>query len=341
MSLQVGHDNAAKNIDLIERDMVKPRGPLIVKHKKAAGELKKDYHTKLRHKCFEIDNIKAAVKQAYVDIAAVCDAHRNGGLSGAVKWAATVRMTAALFLGAPIGRPDEMERLTMSAARQFVSSGGNALERSDHKTVLTHGVSGKFIPAATVKCLELFLTLPNRSGFLLEPATEKAKPPIQVANVLRRFYSEFNVFVGSPTLLRKRVASAVDCDDDGMGVKKMLAALNAHSVNTMEKWYNLSKAESDACKAAAAQEVLSGGQVLWPEEHELSPDALRTAYKRVLGLTKRRRTKLMKHAAKKRLARRISDEAPLLAGGAVGSHSTASVVPVRFEKNKEKKTQKR
>ena len=255
--------------------------------------------------CSDIDNIKAAVKQAYVDIAAVCDAHRSGGVSGAVQWAATVRMTAVLFLGAPIGRPGEVERLTMSGAPQFVSSGGNALERSDHKTVLTQGVSGKFILAATVKCLELFLTLLNRTGFLLEPATEKAKPPTQVANVLRRFYSEFNVFVGSPTLLRKRVASAVDCDDDGMAMKKMLARPQS-----------------------------SGGarSTFWLDEPELSLDALRTAYKRVLELTKRRCTKLMKHAAKKRLARHISDEAPSLAGGAVGSHSTASVVPVRDEK---------
>ena len=99
------------------------------------------------------------------------------------------------------------------------------------------------------------------------------------------FCTEFNIFVGTPTLLRKRVASAADNDEDTKAVKKTLAALSAHSVGTMDKHINLSKAESDARRAAAAQEALMQGTAPWLEENVLSSDVSRAAFKRALDLS--------------------------------------------------------
>ena len=69
--------------------------------------------------------------------------------------------------------------------------------------------------------------------------------PVHVSSVRMCFCTEFNIIIGTPTLLRKKVASAADDDEDTKAVKKTLAALSAHSVETMDKHNNLSKAESD------------------------------------------------------------------------------------------------
>ena len=61
----------------------------------------------------------------------------------------------------------------------------------------------------------------------------------------RGFCTEFNILVGTPTLLRKRVESVADDHEDTKSVKKTLAVFNAHSAETMDKHNNLSKAESD------------------------------------------------------------------------------------------------
>lgn len=143
---QDGHRNAARYTSLFQRQMVAPRSTLIIKHRKHAKEMKKDYHKKLRHRCSTPEEIKAAIKQAFIDIAALSAAHAAGGIGGALKWAATIRMVGALFLGAPIGRPGEMSRLTIDEARAFLATGNSALERPEHKTAMTQGPSGKYIP---------------------------------------------------------------------------------------------------------------------------------------------------------------------------------------------------
>ena len=167
-------------------------------------------------------------------------------------------------MGAPAGRPGEWEALSLDDVKIMVVGGNEHLEMDEHKTALTQGVLGKFIPPGTKKAMELFVTLPNRSGLFFE--TQSAdKEGVQMNVLLKRFGRDYlpNAHAACPTLLRKVYTSLVD-DTEG-AAKELVASFNAHLAKTGDDVYNLSKADADARKAKAAVDHLLGGPVPWPE----------------------------------------------------------------------------
>lgn len=270
LATQQGDRKAAECMTLIAKHLIAPKKPLLSKYKKARKLIKKEREKMLKRKLAKWSDVKEAVALAMVDIASIANAHQQRPITKFQKYAATVAMAGIVFLGAPAGRPGEWAALKLSDTHAMVAGDEDHLEMAQHKTALTQGALGKYIPPSTKAAMKLFATLPSRSGLFFE-SQNPAKGGTQISKLLKRFGRDYlpGSHAASPTLLRKVYTSLVD-ETEG-AAKSLIASFNAHLDETAEDIYNLTKAEADARKAKACVDYLLGGAVLWPED-KLTPE---------------------------------------------------------------------
>lgn len=273
---------------------MEPHNAICSEEKEIAGRAKENLDSDRLDEIASIEEQKAGVHTAMVDIAAI-EKYPDG-----LDYAATVAMGYVMVANAPPSRPGELSNIAYDDMEKFCQGAGKGSDdylvaaegreatshkgsvpdhiKSDfHKTSRKRGESGKYIAPGTKTCIGKYMDRKTyvKKGYFLKPARAKTEK-VSMSKLLERGCALYTP--GKKrfcvTLRRKQFETLSHEDEDGNMLKRAVADSNEHSEEMGKNIYRLRKAKSDAIKGRKVVAGIMEGAVPWPSAEDLTDDKL-------------------------------------------------------------------
>jgi hypothetical protein len=274
---QRGRYHEARELDQLTREFIKITKKNISKEKKKGASMRKQHDAVRLEQMPPVDVIKAAVKLAMMDLHAIRHEantlrKKAGVLPDALLRAANVIIAGCLYLNGYAGRSKEWQTMPVREVLPVINGDRDYIIASNHKTVRTYGVLGKYICPGNKKALEAFVQIRPfaEDDLLLRPTPIGDNPHCCIATLLRRFGGVYLHGYTAPAtnLIRKWFHSIVASGDNE--ALRLLSRFDGHSEAVAKAVYAISSPERDSDNARKVCEAILGGTVEWPSAKELA-----------------------------------------------------------------------
>ena len=220
----------------------------------------------------EVADLKAAVKQAMLDLNELCEmAARGETLTSAMLHAANSALMIIIYLNGFAGRSGEWESATSEYILECLGKHKWYIRCKTHKTVKIYGEVGKGLQPGTITAIKKYLDLPGKTtDRLLEPSREGAvatvhsclktgsalylsgRHPVKVNLIRKMYHTKWLEISRTPEVM------------------KILEVADKHSRQVAFNTYCCKTAKRDAEYGLELYKGIFGEPVAWPTEDEIS-----------------------------------------------------------------------
>ena len=220
----------------------------------------------------EVADLKAAVKQAMLDLNELCEmAERGETLTSAMLHAANSALMIIIYLNGFAGRSGEWESATSEYVLECLRKHKWYIRCKTHKTVKIYGEVGKGLQPGTITAIRKYLDLPGKTtNRLLEPSREgvsatvhsclktgsalylSGRHPVKVNLIRKMYHTKWLEISRTPEVM------------------KILEVADKHSRQVAFNTYCCKTAKRDAEYGLELYKGIFGEPVAWPTEDEIA-----------------------------------------------------------------------
>jgi hypothetical protein len=264
-------DDEARHIKQLQGEWVTQLKKRFSKERKVGMMKRKQHDTAMLESMATVDELKAAVSAAMVDLAVIAEQVNKGGIESTpnVIRGANVCLAGIVYVNGFAGRSKEWETLKHAEVQEAITNKVPYITMKSHKTYSTYGAIGKFLAPGTWAAVEAFISIRAFGTEDLFFRSTSSSGRCRMSVLLRRFSS---LYLTGKTpvkvnLLRKYYHSRIAADESM--AMQFMARLDAHSEGVAKAVYVANSPEKDAQSSKHLIEVVLGGAVEWPAQSDI------------------------------------------------------------------------